>query len=106
MAGIDPLFPKVERQLPCQVPVKTMYCTTLNMATFDFPPPGDGFVATTGKLPATLRSELLSVVMRRPLLANETASGIPLNVTEDDGTNPLPTILSVSGPPPARRKLV
>jgi hypothetical protein len=100
-ADIDPLFPKVDDQPPCQAPDKTMSWMTLKVTVFDFPPPGGGFVTTTRIPPAKLRSDLLSVTMSRPL-KNETVWGTPLKVTDDEAINPLPWILSVSGLIPLR----
>ena len=36
---------------------------TLKLTVFEVPPPGDGFITTTGKLPVAFRSEALNVML-------------------------------------------
>jgi hypothetical protein len=99
-AVIEPLRPKVELHVPCQEPDRLMPWldgVTLKFRAFDVPPPGDGLATMTGKLPVTERSDTLSEMESRPLLKNEGTWGIPLNVTDEDGMNPLPLIVSVTG---------
>ena len=56
---------------------------------------------TTGKLPAMATSEALSVIVSVLLFTNEATCATPLKVTVEGAINPLPLMVSVSGPDPA-----
>src|SRR5579859_2334331 len=63
---------------------------------FDAPPPGGGLLTITAKVPATARSGAVSVTVSWLLLTNVAARVIPLNAAEDEGTKPLPLIVSAN----------
>jgi hypothetical protein len=67
---------------------------TAKAAALDGPPPGAGFVTTTAKLPAVLRSVAPSVTVNWPLLIYEATCETPLNVTVEEGRKPIPLIVT------------
>ena len=103
---LDPLWVKFAVseppvQLPLQFPVKPDVDATANNTGADGPPPGGGLVTTTGKVPKVARSDALSVMIRLPPLVREAGCTMPLNVTDEDETKPLPLIVNIRGPDPA-----
>jgi hypothetical protein len=70
----------------------------MKLTAFEAPPPGGAFVTTTGKEPATARSEGARLIVSAPLLRNAARCTTPLNVTEEGAMNPPPLMVTVSGP--------
>jgi hypothetical protein len=70
---------------------------TVKVATFDCPPPGGGLMMITEKAPAVARSEEVNVIVNWLLLTILATCGIPLNVTEEEGVNPPPLIVTITG---------
>ncbi len=78
---------------------------TANSTAFDAPPPGVGFVTTTGKLPAVVRSAVVSEIVSRPVPTYVGVWAIPLKVTVEFAKNPVPLMVSVCGTAPAGSEL-
>ena len=63
---------------------------TVKVTAADAPPPGAGFVTTTGFVPAVARSAEVSEIMSWLALTNVAAWEVPLKVTVDEAVNPVP----------------
>jgi hypothetical protein len=74
-------------------------CTVKPAAT-DVPPPGAGFETVTGKVPALARSFVGTAAVSSLRFTKVVARGVPLKFTVEEVINPLPLIVSVSGPLP------
>ena len=56
---------------------------TLKFTGLELPPPGDGLLTTTGKLPAAPRSDAVSAMFNWPLLTKEAECRMPLNLNSE-----------------------
>ena len=74
---------------------------TWNCKAADAPPPGDGFVTTTGKSPAIASCDALTLTTIEVGVCETTVSGVPPILAVDEASNPLPTIDIWSVPVPA-----
>ena len=70
--------------------------TEKSIAT-DAPPPGAGFVTTTGKAPMVARSDEVSEIVSWVALRKSVECTMPSNVTVDEARKPVPLIVSVRG---------
>ena len=68
---------------------------TLKLFAIDAPPPGAGFVTTTGYVPTVARSAEVSEIVSWPALTNVAAWEMPLKVTVEESRNPVPLIVNV-----------
>jgi hypothetical protein len=74
---------------------------TVKLSAFDGPPPGEGFVTTTGKLPAFARSPVLTEIVSWVALTYVAACAEPLYVTVEEAKKFAPLIVSVCAAAPA-----
>jgi len=74
---------------------------TVNVKAFESPPPGEGFVTTMARLPAAARSDAVRRAVIWFALATVAGWVTPLTLTDEDGMNPVPVIVRVSGLEPA-----
>src|SRR6266702_4524496 len=61
------------------------------------PPPGPGFVTTTGNVPTVARSKADRLIVNWLALTNVAEWFTPLKVTAEEGTNPKPLMVSDCG---------
>jgi hypothetical protein len=74
---------------------------TVKVVEFDAPPPGVGFVTTTGKLPAVARSLALKLIVNCVALADITLCPTPLYVTAEEERKFDPLMVSAWDAAPA-----
>jgi hypothetical protein len=74
---------------------------TVKFVGADVPPPGPVFVTVTGNVPAVAMSAAAIAAVTWVALTNVVAFALPLKVTPDPATNPVPFTVSVNAAPPA-----
>lgn len=83
----------VKVMLPAGLETST-YCT------FDVPPPGAGFDTVTVAVPGTAMSVAGTAAVNWELLTKVVVRIVPLQLTADAETNPVPFTVSVKAGPP------
>jgi hypothetical protein len=78
---------------------------TMKLSEFETPPPGAGFVTTTGNVPAVARSPEVREIASWLALTNVGVCETPLNVTVDAVKKPLPLIPRTCGVAPTDNEL-
>jgi hypothetical protein len=78
---------------------------TVKFTEFEGPPPGAGFVTTTGKLSAVARSSAVREIVSWVELTYVAMRAIPLNVTAEVEMNPVPLMVKFCGDAPTVREL-
>jgi hypothetical protein len=74
--------------------------TTVRLTAFDGPPPGAGFVTTTGNAPVVARSLALRKIVSWVVFTNVGVCAMPLSVTVEFVRNPVPLIVRFCGGAP------
>jgi len=83
------------------VPVPVVVPCTVNITTFDIPPPGEGLVTVTTSGPATAWSDAYMVAANWVGDTNVVGRDSPLKLTTEPDMNPDPLTVNVKPPLPA-----
>jgi hypothetical protein len=74
---------------------------TVKLLAAEVPPPGAAFVTVTGKVPAVAMAVAGIVAVTSVVLTNVVVAAVPLKLTAEPLTKPVPVTVSVNAAPPA-----